>query len=250
MIVPVNTGLFQPILQILSLFSSRFLVPFFPFPLLITVETNPCCALSYEEENKRGQGDDEDAPLVSSAQDGDTKAFEGLVRKYQNRTMNIAFRMTGDYEDACEIVQETFLSAFKAIGKFRGEARFSTWIYGICLNHARNRLKQKRGRARHEAYSLDDPPKDGEGDASRVVRSAEPSIVDQLERKELQNKIQMCIQALDEQYREVLVLRDVEGFAYEEIHNLLGIPEGTIKSRLFRARDALRTNLKRLIGDY
>lgn len=243
-------GNLHPVLQVFSFFFSRSSFLSSLRPILMSGGTNQPRPLSHSEEEKRDLTCDEDGRLVSASQNGDATAFENLVRKYQARTMNIAFRMTGDYDEACEIVQETFLSAFRAIRKFRGDALFSTWIYGICLNHARNRLKQSRSRARHEAYSLDDPPKDEGGEASRLVPDGAPSITDQLEQKELQAKVQRCIQALDQQHREIIVLRDIEGFAYEEIHDLLGIPEGTIKSRLFRAREALRTNLKAVIGDY
>jgi len=212
--------------------------------------TNLLRALSYSRTEAKEQGYDEDMDLVAASQKGDTEAFESLVRKHQTRTMSIAFRMIGDYEEACEIVQETFLSAFKAIRKFRGEARFSTWLYGICLNHARNHVKQRRGRARYELYSLDDPVKDEDARMSRSPSTSEPSIIERLEQKELQDKVQRCIQCLEEHYREVLVLRDIEGFSYDEIQELLGLPEGTIKSRLFRARDALRTSLKTVIGDF
>ena len=223
-----------------------------PEPVLARTSkgTNLLTALSYTRTKEKEQGYDEDMSLVSASQKGDTEAFESLVRKHQTRTMNIAFRMTGDYEDACEIVQDTFLSAFKAIKKFRGEARFSTWLYGICLNHARNRLKQRRGRTRYELYSLDDTVKDEYGVMGRDASTAEPSILEQIEQKELQDKVQKCIQCLDEHYREVVVLRDIEGFSYDEMCELLGLPEGTIKSRLFRARDALRTSLKTIIGDF
>jgi RNA polymerase sigma-70 factor, ECF subfamily len=213
-------------------------------------ETNPYELLSHKEGDKKDRGVDEDGQLVSACRDGDTDAFEHLVRKYQTRMINIAFRMTGDYDDACEVVQETFLSTYRSIRKFRGDAKFSTWLYGICLNHARNRLGQVTRRSHHEVQSLDDPIDNPDGPEAFEPATRDPSVLDRLERKELQEKVQECIDSLEERYREVLVLRDIEGFSYEEIADILKIPDGTIKSRLFRARDTLRKGLKTAIGDY
>ncbi len=192
---------------------------------------------------------DEDYEAVSACQKGDVDAFEPLVEKYQKKMLNVVYRMTGDYEEACEIVQEAFLSAYRAIKKFRGEARFATWLYGITVNHARNRIKQTQSRLRHEIPSLDDPVETEDGQLTRDPPSGEAPIEEQLERKEMQMKVQECINGLEEEYREVLVLRDIQGFSYEEIHDILKIPDGTVKSRLFRARDAMKHCLKRVMGD-
>ena len=100
---------------------------------------------------------DDDAGFVARCRQGDTEAFTHLVRRHQKKMLNIAYRMIGDYDEACDVVQESFLSAFRAIGKFRGEARFSTWLCGIVLNHSRSHIKQRVARSRHEGASLDDP---------------------------------------------------------------------------------------------
>jgi RNA polymerase sigma-70 factor (ECF subfamily) len=192
---------------------------------------------------------DEDYEAVSACQKGDVDAFEPLVEKYQKKMLNVAYRMTGDYEEACEIVQEAFLSAYRAIKKFRGEARFATWLYGITVNHAKNRMKQMQSRSHHEVPSLDDPVETENGRLAHDPPSDEVPIVEQLEKKEIQMKVQACINSLEEEYREVLVLRDIQGFSYEEIHDILKIPDGTVKSRLFRARDAMKHCLKRVISD-
>jgi RNA polymerase sigma-70 factor, ECF subfamily len=192
---------------------------------------------------------DEDYEAVCACQKGDADAFEPLVEKYQKKMLNVAYRMTGDYEEACEIVQEAFLSAYRAIKKFRGEARFATWLYGITVNHAKNRMKQMQSRSHHEVPSLDDPVETENGRLAHDPPSDEVPIVEQLEKKEIQMKVQACINSLEEEYREVLVLRDIQGFSYEEIHDILKIPDGTVKSRLFRARDAMKHCLKRVISD-
>jgi RNA polymerase sigma-70 factor (ECF subfamily) len=192
---------------------------------------------------------DEDEFLVRSAQKGDLRAFEALVKKYQKKMLNLAFRMLGDYEEACDAVQEAFLSAFRAIKKFRGEAKFSSWLYGIVLNQARNRLRQVASRERHHSMSLDDPLMPGPGRLDPDPPSPESSVLDQLEKKENEGKVQDCINQLDEGYREVLVLRDILGHSYEEIQQTLKLPDGTVKSRLFRARESVKNCLKKGFGD-
>ncbi len=210
--------------------------------------TNTPAAVSHRAKETSGK-DDEDRQLVSACQAGDDDAFERLVRKYQKRMLNIAFRMIGDYDDACETVQETFLAAYRSIRRFRKEAAFSTWLYAICVNHARNRLKQTRSRGRFEAQSLDDPVETEDGSFGREMASDHPTALEEIERKELQQKVQECMNRLDDEYREVLVLRDIQGFSYDEIRDILGIPDGTVKSRLFRARDALKAHLLKVFGD-
>jgi RNA polymerase sigma-70 factor (ECF subfamily) len=212
-------------------------------------ETNPRRDVSHQREGRQDTTD-EDRELVSACQKGNVDAFEDLVRKYQRRMINIAYRMTGDYDEACEAVQETFLSAHRSIRKFRGEAKFSTWLCGICINHARNRIRQARSRSRYEVSVADDPPGGREGEFPPEAEARDLPIVDQLERKELQEKVQQCINSLEGEHREIIVLRDVEGFSYEEIGDILRLPDGTIKSRLFRAREILRNRLKRVLGDY
>jgi RNA polymerase sigma-70 factor (ECF subfamily) len=192
---------------------------------------------------------DEDIKFVLLCKQGDVDAFEVLVERYQKKVLNIAYRMTDNYEDACDVVQESFLSAFKSINKFRGEAKFSTWLTGITINHAKNRLKQIKTRYYNEGTSIDDPVETHNGSYNIEPQSPEIPIVEQLVQKDIQAQVQRCVNSLDEAYREVVVLRDMQGFSYEEISRLLKLPEGTVKSRLFRARDALRDCLKKVLGD-
>ena len=127
--------------------------------------------------------DDEDARVVLLCQKGDTDAFEFLVERHQKRMLNVAYRMLGDYDEACDVVQEAFLAAFRAIRSFRREAAFSTWLYGIVVNHARNRIKQAQGRSRRETRSIDDPLEFKEGSLQREVPDCGESVVEQLEKK-------------------------------------------------------------------
>jgi RNA polymerase sigma-70 factor (ECF subfamily) len=205
--------------------------------------------ISNSQDNGNQLAPDDDRYLVSLCKKGDAGAFKALVEKYQKKMLNTAYRMTGDYQEACEVVQEAFLSAYKAIGKFRGEAMFSTWLTGITMNHSRNRVKQMKSRAYHEVSSIDDPAESGAGHVVYQVPSPEPPAMVQLEQKELQARVQEAIASLDEEYRAVLVLRDIQEFSYEEIRDILKIPEGTVKSRLFRARGAVKSYLKKVVAD-
>ena len=194
---------------------------------------------------------DDDAEFVSRCQRGDSDAFEVLVKRHQKKMLNIVYRITGDYDDACEVVQEAFLSAWQAIKKFRGDAKFSTWLTGITVNHAKNRLRQTQSRSYHEIASIDDPVETEFGQFAYDPPAQETSAIEKLEQKEVQEKVQECIGVLDKDQREVLVLRDIEEFSYDEISIILKIPDGTVKSRLSRARDALKDclKMKKVIGD-
>jgi len=193
---------------------------------------------------------DEDGDLVSLCKNGDIDAFEFLVKKHQKRMLNIAFRMIGNYEEACEVVQDAFVSAHKNIRKFEEKARFSTWLCTIVMNLSKNRIKQLRIRGYHEEFSMDDPVLTEDGLMNRTPVSDEPSILERLEKKEIQQKVQGCIDSLESEFREVLVLRDMQGFPYDEISGMLKIPEGTVKSRLFRARSVLRECLRKIKGAF
>lgn len=192
---------------------------------------------------------DEDATLLASCRKGDLTAFEALVRKHQTRVFTLAYRILGDYEDAGEMVQDAFVAAWRGLGSFRGDASFSTWLTTITVNLARNRLKQVRTRRFREPRSLDDPVHLCEGCVASDPPSDAPSAHERLEREEVRQKVQGCISGLEPGFREVLVLRDIEEFSYGEIGEILSLTAGTVKSRLFRARDAVRDCLKRVLGE-
>ncbi len=210
--------------------------------------TNPPSPMSYTMESA-GPRPDDDAGLVALSQKGDLNAFEALVRKHQKRMLNIAFRLLDDYEDACEVVQDAFVSAYKNIGTFRGESKFTTWLTSITVNLSKNRLKQVKSRRSHEAVSIDEPVQVDDGQVVIDPPSGEPSALDRLEKKDVRNRVQDCIKALAPDFREVLVLRDMQDFSYEEIGSMLRMREGTVKSRLFRAREMIKDCLKRVMGE-
>lgn len=204
--------------------------------------------VSHRVSEKDRMKSEDDVGLVSRCQKGNMDAFEILVERHQKRMLNVAYRVTGNYEEACDVVQEAFLSAYRAIKGFKGDARFSTWMTSITMNHARNRMRQVQSRSRHEVAYLDDPIETQDGHVRYDPPSQEPPAVDRLEQMEVREKVQKCVGTLEGEYREVLVLRDMEGFSYEEIGGILKIPDGTVKSRLYRARSAVKDCLKRAMG--
>jgi len=191
---------------------------------------------------------DDDLLKVSLCKKGDLAAFEELVIKYQKKMLNISFRMVGSYEEACEVVQDAFVSAHKHIKDFEGRSGFSTWLCSIVMNLSRNRLKQIKSGQSRELFSMDDPITTESGFVSIEPASQDPNALEQLEKKELQEKVQDCIGRLDPDFRAVLVLRDIQGFSYDEVSSALRINPGTVKSRLSRARDAMRDCLKKSLG--
>ena len=210
--------------------------------------TNSPAEPSYPGESSNAPGQDADIALVLSAQQGDLNAFETLVGKHQKKMLNIAFRLTGNYDDACEVVQDAFVSAYRNLGTFRGDAKFTTWLTTITLNLSKNRLKQMRSRQGHEAFSLDEPIRTDDGEIAMDPPSKEPSVLDRMEQRDVRTRVQDCIKALDPAFREVLVLRDLQEFSYEEIAGILKKREGTVKSRLFRAREMVKECLKKAFG--
>jgi RNA polymerase sigma-70 factor (ECF subfamily) len=192
-----------------------------------------------------------DAELVRRARDGDVEAFGELVERNQDQIYNALYHLDGSEHDAEDVAQEVFLKAYGAISGFRGDAKFSTWLYGIMLNTVRNvwRSQKRRNVIRlDERFDDDDQPRpeleaDQETPAEAAVRDERVAAV------------RTAIAELDEELREILVLRDIRGFRYEELADVLGVPRGTVKSRLHRARLALKVKLDpfhsdaRLAGD-
>ena len=180
----------------------------------------------------------DEVSLLAACRNGDTGAFEQLVLCYQRGLYNVAFRISGNEADAADIVQETFLAAWRKIKEFRGEAKLSTWLTSITVNQARTRWQQNRQKRGREE-SLDEAAEEKQG-APLQIASEQPSALELLERSVLRELLERCIKALDQGFREVLVLRDMREMPYDEVGQVLGLREGTVKSRLFRAREAVR----------
>jgi RNA polymerase sigma-70 factor (ECF subfamily) len=193
--------------------------------------------------------EDEDRDIIGLCRKGDIDAFEVLLNKYQKKMFNIAYRITGDPDEAAEVVQDAFFSAYKGLKGFERKSLFSTWLYAITLNSARNRFKQMQARRRRETASLDDPSLSDSSVKRFDPPSDEPSAIERMEKKEIQRNVQKCLNRLDSEFREVIVLRDIQGFSYEEISAMLTLAEGTVKSRLFRARESMKNCLKKIRGE-
>jgi RNA polymerase sigma-70 factor, ECF subfamily len=176
----------------------------------------------------------DDVGLLTRLRAGDARAFEELVTIHQHRVFGVALRMLGSRAEAEEIAQETFLRAHRALADFRGEARLGTWLYGIASRLCLNRLASgPRRHERSDEVALLQQPAEG---ADAVAT---------LEQRELQAALHEAVGALPEERRIVVVLRDLEGLAYEEIAEVLGLPLNTVRSRLHRARLDLKAKLER-----
>lgn len=174
-----------------------------------------------------------DAECVRRLQQGETEAFAVLVERHQKNIFNLLYRMLGDHDDAAEVSQEAFLSAYRSIKSFRGDASFSTWLYRIAVNHANTRrksvaLSQQRA-ARMESL---EPASDGASDPAAA-----------LERKEMRERVQAALNGLAAEDATIILLRDLQDVPYEAVAEILEIPIGTVKSRLHRARRALKVRL-------
>ena len=175
----------------------------------------------------------------------DAAAFEQLVAERTGDIYGLLFRLTGDAEEARDLAQETFLRAFQAIGKFRGDADLKTWLYRIAINQARNRWRWWRRRRREATVSLDATIGEREQTVATHLEDANASDPEQETlARERQSQLREALQGLRSAYREAVVLRDIEGLTYEEIAATLQINIGTVKSRLARGRLELRRKLE------
>ena len=179
----------------------------------------------------------EEKALVERLQRHDEAAFNALVRLYEKSVFRLVLRMLGDRAEAEDVAQDVFVTIFKSIGGFRGESKLSTWIYRVATNHCKNRIKYLDRRARGKKSELDDVTEGGALESASMASSATIARPDQqAEANQIEKIVRAAISVLDEDQRELVVLRDVENLSYEEIQAITGLPEGTVKSRLHRAR--------------
>jgi len=181
--------------------------------------------------------------LLRRLRDRDERAFRELVATHRDRVFNITYRMLGDRGEAEDVAQEVFISVFKTIDSFREESKFSTWLYRVTVNHCKNRIKYLARRRDRERDELDETSQASNGASGAPVRHVQPDRA--LEGAQLEVLLQDAISRLDDDQREVVVLRDIEDLSIEEICEITGLPDGTIKSRLHRARLVLRKRLQR-----
>lgn len=175
--------------------------------------------------------------LVARARKGDETAFEALVTENEKRIYNLCRRLTGNQEDAAELTQEAFLNAWRGLGRFQGESSFSTWLYRLATNACIDFLRrEKRRQSLSMTVSLDD-----EEEARQVELPDERYTPEgALERAEARRAVAAGLERLTLEHRQVLVMREIHGLSYAEIGQVLGLEEGTVKSRIARARGALR----------
>jgi RNA polymerase sigma-70 factor, ECF subfamily len=180
----------------------------------------------------------------------DERAFNELVEAYGDRVYRLLYRMLGRREEAEDLAQEVFVQVFKAVATFRGDARLGTWIYRIAVNLCKNRSKYLARRHAGRQDELDAAAERSPLGEAQGITSGESAQPDQLvEGFQLESIVKQCIARIEPDFREVLVLRDVEDLTYEEIQEITGLPEGTVKSRLHRARAMLREALERATGE-
>lgn len=181
--------------------------------------------------------------FIEKLKDGDAAAFDKLVLRYSADVYAVLFRLTQDAEEAADLTQETFLSALKAIRKFRGEADLKTWLVRIAINESRNRFRWWTRRRREQTFSIDAPVGDSDAPFSDTVQSGGANPEQAVLQRERANRLTQALQNLPEIYREAVVLCDIEGLSYEEIAAALEVNLGTVKSRIARGREDLRRKL-------
>ena len=201
-------------------------------------------------EECKGRGDwpeVDDSELIKRFLGHDEEAFARLVRKYQNKVYNLCYRVLGDRDEAMDMAQEVFITVHKSLAGFRGDSLFSTWVFRVTVNHCKNRIKYLGRRRYYQSTSLSAPTELEDGEVYFEPEDEGPDPELTLASEEIQQLVQKAISALDPDHRMALVLRDIQGLAYEEIAEMLDIKVGTVKSRIHRARNDLK---KKLEGKY
>lgn len=184
-----------------------------------------------------------DFELVRRVQRGDSAAFDALVRKYQHRIVALIGRYVSDWSECQDIAQDTFIRAYRALPNFRGEAQFYTWLHRIAVNTAKNHLVAQNRRPPTDDIEVGDAEQFDTGSALRVVDTPEHELL----RQEVERTVMGAVEALPEDLRTAITLREVEGLSYDEIATRMACPIGTVRSRIFRARDAIDMALRPLM---
>jgi RNA polymerase sigma-70 factor (ECF subfamily) len=187
--------------------------------------------------------DENDQQLVRRVQAGDQSAFNLLVLKYQHRVLKLVGRFVSDATEAQDVAQEAFLKAYRALGSFRGESAFYTWLYRIAINTAKNALVAQKRRPVDFDLDMQDPEQFER--QARLKEADTPEGV--LLTEEIREVVERAMEQLPEDLRTAIVLRELEGLSYEEIAEAMDCPVGTVRSRIFRAREAIDKKLKPLL---
>ena len=183
-----------------------------------------------------------DQRLVVRAQQGDKRAFDVLVLKYQQRIASVVSRYLRDQDEVADVSQEAFIKAYRALANFRGDAQFYTWLYRIAINTAKNHLVAKSRRPPNTDKDIND----GEFSENSVVLEAEDQPEALLARDQLQAVILAAVDDLQEDLRTALMLREFDGLSYEEIAEIMACPVGTVRSRIFRARETIEKKMHQM----
>jgi RNA polymerase sigma-70 factor (ECF subfamily) len=186
-----------------------------------------------------------DGALVARVRNGDSRAFDLLVRKYQHKIIGLISRYVHDWAECEDVAQEAFIRAYRAIGNFRGDSAFYTWLYKIAVNTAKNHLVATRRRPPAEDIDAETAVQFDSG--MRLRDDATPE--HELARHEIEQTVFATVEKLPEELRDAITLREVDGLSYEEIAERMGCPIGTVRSRIFRAREAIDEKLRPLLSD-
>jgi RNA polymerase sigma-70 factor (ECF subfamily) len=194
-------------------------------------------------------GTEDEARFIERLVARDERAFNALVRMYQARVFALVLRMLHNRAEAEDLAQEVFVQVFKAVGTFRGESKLSTWVYRIAINLCKNRIKYRAVRQEGKQDDIDEMSERMGGDGSRAPAGGFHRPDDMMQGKQLEGIVREAILQLEPEFRECLVLRDMEDLSYEEIEAITGLPAGTVKSRIHRARAQLKELVEKALGE-
>ena len=202
------------------------------------------------QECRQGMAEDQtsqrvDHELVQRVQEGDSAAFDLLVRKYQHRVIALIGRYVNDWSECQDVAQETFLRAYRALDGFRGDAQFYTWLHRIAVNTAKNHLVASNRRPPGADIDVADAEQFDSGIRLRDNDTPERELM----RQQMEQTVVRAVEALPEELRVAITLREVDGLSYEEISDRMGCPIGTVRSRIFRAREAIDIELRPLLDN-
>jgi RNA polymerase sigma-70 factor (ECF subfamily) len=191
------------------------------------------------------RSEETDESLMLRVGRGDRAAFDEIVRRYSRKMINLAYQITGDRDQAEDLAQETFFRAYKSASRYTEIAKFSTWLYTIAINLCRNELRRRK----FKPFSLEEMAEREDEGKIRVDIADETTKPDsELERKEIAHHVRRAVAQVPAKFRTALVLRDIQGLTYEEIGAILGLPEGTVKSRINRGRLKVKETLSPIFG--
>lgn len=185
-----------------------------------------------------------DQQLVERVRGGDKRAFDVLVRKYQGRIAGLVSRYVFDHGDVEDVVQEVFIKAYRALDRFRGDSAFYTWLYRIAVNTAKNHLVASGRRPPGQDVDAEEVVNSSAGEKLQEPDSPERSMMT----RQIAERLEETLESLPEDLREAIILRELDGMSYEEIAEVMSCPIGTVRSRIFRAREAIDRELKGMLG--